>query len=258
MILEAKNIYKTYFSETFLGRRSDRVKALSGINFSVKKGEILGLVGESGSGKSTLGRIICGLDKPTGGEVKWSGKKWSPKKSKKCSAQMIFQNPAGSLNPTLTVGYALREALAAGAGLRPGRIKNDKIRNILSKVGLEKINIKNYPYQFSGGQQQRIAIARALALKPELLVCDEPVSALDISIQAQVINLIKKINKEEELTIIFIAHDIEAVNIVSHNIIVMNKGKIVEKGPAGQIVGNPENDYTKKLISAVPVNPYYK
>ncbi len=253
MLLKVKNIYKTYFSETFLGRHSGQVNALSGVNFSVEKGGIIGIVGESGSGKSTLGRIICGLVEPTRGQVIWT-----PEKVKDSRVQMIFQNTAGSLNPKLKISYILREAVASVKRVRPGFIKEEKIRKILSKVGLEKINIQNFPYQFSGGQQQRIVIARALALKPELLVCDEPVSALDISIQAQVLNLIKKINKNEGLTIVFIAHDIEVVNIISHNIFVMNKGRIVEKGSARQVISNPQKDYTKKLIGAVPVNPYFK
>ncbi|MEA3505952.1 MAG: ATP-binding cassette domain-containing protein [Elusimicrobiota bacterium] len=252
MILEAKDIYKSYYGETFLGRRTGRVDALKGINFSIKKGEILGVVGESGSGKSTLAKIICGLQKPTSGKIIW-GKEFPERKR----AQMVFQNPAGSLNPKLTVGYALKEALGAGSFCRAGTVKENEIRELLSKVGLSKIDIKNYPYQFSGGQQQRIAIARALAMKPKLLICDEPVSALDISIQAQVINLIKKINKQEGLPIIFIAHDIEVIDIISHNIIVMNKGRIAERGDCGQIINKPRRTYTKKLIEAVPVNPYY-
>lgn len=253
MIVEAKNIYKSYYAETFLGHRSGKVDALRGIDFSIDKGEILGVVGESGSGKSTLAKIICGLQVPTSGEIIWAEE--LPKRRR---AQIVFQNPAGSLNPKLTVGYAIREAVAAGRGCRPGSVKEDEARKLLSKVGLSKIEIKNYPYQFSGGQQQRIAIARALALKPELLICDEPVSALDISIQAQVINLIKKINKQEGLPIIFIAHDIEVVNIISHNIIVMNRGKIVERGDARRVIANPRQAYTKRLIEAVPVNPYYE
>ncbi len=255
-ILEGKKIRKVFSREGFLGEQLGCVEALKGVDFRVSAGEILGIVGESGSGKSTLARIICSLEKPTSGSLIWSEKIFTEKKRKLHPAQMVFQNPYGSLNPKLTVGYMLREAISAGA-LKPLKsIKEEELRDVLADVGLEEISLFSYPHQFSGGQKQRLGIARALALKPRLLVCDEPVSALDISVQAQILELICRINSEKKLSVIFIAHDIEVVSMISSSILVMKDGRAVEYGKAEDIINRPSAAYTKKLIEAVPVNPY--
>ncbi len=255
-ILEGKDITKLFIREGFLGSRSGCVEALKGVDFKVGSGEILGIVGESGSGKSTLARIICSLETPTSGSLIWDEKVFKGEKRKAHPAQMVFQNPYGSLNPKLTVGYMLREAVSAGS-LKPIRnIKEDEIRKVLENVGLEEISLVSYPHQFSGGQKQRLGIARALALNPRLLVCDEPVSALDISVQAQILELIRLINSEKGIPVVFIAHDIEVVSMISSSILVMKDGRVVEYGDAANIINSPSAAYTRKLIEAVPVNPY--
>ena len=251
-LVEGRKLLKEFREEGFLGSFKDCVRALNGVDFKLEKGEILGVVGESGSGKTTLAKIICGLHEPTSGELIWH----RDLKGRFKRAQMVFQNPYASLNPKLSIGYMLREALAAGSFKPLKKIKRDEIRKVLKDVGLEKINISAYPHQFSGGQKQRIGIARALALRPHVLVCDEPVSALDISVQAQIINLISKINREKNVSIIIIAHDIEVVSMISRRLIVMNRGEVVEEGLSGDIIKKPSKTYTKKLIEAIPRNPY--
>ena len=248
MILKLKNIRKTYTREGFLGKRLSSVEALRGVSFCLEKGEILALVGESGSGKSTLAKIICGLEKPTSGELIWDDSK------NKYPAQMVFQNPLYSLNPKLSIRYAINEALSCGNV--PKELRSERFQVLLEGSGLKNIDPDKYPHQFSGGQRQRIAIARALALNPEVLVCDEPVSALDISVQAQIINFIKSISDSTGLPVIFIAHDLEAVSMIASRIIVMRDGGIEEEGSVEKIFFSPESDYTRQLLSAVPVNPW--
>ncbi|MFW6134271.1 MAG: ABC transporter ATP-binding protein [Elusimicrobiota bacterium] len=253
LILNLVNIEKEYIREGFLGTHLGKVKALRGVSCSIFKGDMLGIVGESGSGKTTLAKIICGLEHPTSGILRWTVQQ---ERGKGHPAQMVFQNPYNSLNPKLSIKHALKEALACGKKVRIGKIKEQEIKELLSKVGLGHIDIDKFPHQFSGGQKQRIAIARSLALDPEILVCDEPVSALDISIQAQIINLLTDINREFNLTVIFIAHDIEAVSMISNEILVMKNGILVEKGETQKVIKSPESHYTKMLIEAVPKNPW--
>ena len=248
VILQGKGIRKEYVREGFLGARLGRVEALKGIDFKVLHRDILGIVGESGSGKSTLAKIICGMESVTAGRLIWRGGGRQ--------AQMIFQNPYNSLNPKLTVRYTLKEAIAYGRGGNVRSVRDGEVKDLLDRVGMKGVNLLNFPHQFSGGQRQRIAIARALALNPGILVCDEPVSALDISIQAQIINLLIDINKATSLTIIFIAHDIEAVSMISKNLIVMKDGLIVERGQLKKVIETPETDYTKQLLDAIPKNPW--
>lgn len=195
VILEGKNIEKEYIAENVLGGTVSKVNALQGVAFKVLRGEILGIVGESGSGKTTLAKIICGLEGSTAGSLTWNIHK---KKKLFHPAQMVFQNPFNSLNPKLKIGYMLKEAIACGDETKISSIKEDQVREVLRHVSMQDINLSKFPHQFSGGQRQRLVIARALALKPEILVCDEPVSALDISVQAQIINLLLDINKKHE------------------------------------------------------------
>ncbi|MFH1414583.1 MAG: ATP-binding cassette domain-containing protein [Elusimicrobiota bacterium] len=254
MILEGRKIIKDYVSEGFLGTGKTALRALNGVDFKVKKNDILGIVGESGSGKTTLAKIICGLEEMTSGELVWG---LSDAVKKQNPAQMVFQNPYNSLNPKLAVGYMLREAISAGRDTGFREVKDREVIELLAKVGMEDIEILNYPHQFSGGQRQRLGIARALALKPQVLVCDEPVSALDISIQAQIVNLLTRINREYGLTIIFIAHDIEVIGVISQNILVMKNGEVMEYADKETLLDSPENPYTKTLLEAVPRNPWF-
>ncbi|MFC2061258.1 ABC transporter ATP-binding protein [Elusimicrobiota bacterium] len=253
VILKGKSVKKVYVREGFLGTELGEVEALKGIDFTVSSGEILGVVGESGSGKSTLAKIICGLENLTSGHLEWN---IVSKKKNVHHAQMVFQNPVNSLNPKLSIGYMMKEALASGQSIRISQVKDEDIRRALNEVGLGDVELSRYPHQFSGGQKQRLGIARALALEPGILVCDEPVSALDISIQAQIVNLLIDINRKMDLPIIFIAHDIEVVSIISHNIMVMNNGEVMEYGEAEQIINEPGHKYTKMLMQAVPRNPW--
>ncbi|MGM0441179.1 MAG: ABC transporter ATP-binding protein [Elusimicrobiota bacterium] len=253
ILLAGKDIKKKYIPEDFLGTRRKKVIAVDGVSFKIREGEILGIVGESGSGKSTLARLICGLEDVSSGELNW--KKYLDNR-KVYPAQMVFQNPYNSLNPKLKIGYILKEALRLSHSEIAEKAVEKNIKNLLREVGLPGVGLKDYPHQLSGGQKQRVVIARALALTPKLLVCDEPVSALDISVQAQIVKLLKKLNREENLSIVFIAHDIEIVGAISENIAVMKEGEIVEYGTKEKILKNPDNEYTKKLIEAVPRNPW--
>lgn len=248
-LLEIRKVNKTYVREDFLGRDLGKVEALRQISLTIERGEILALVGESGSGKSTLAKIVCGMEEATSGSLIWNSRRSNP-------AQMVFQNPYESLNPRLSVGFTIREALAH-TGLKRNR-RESRMTELLSSVGLPDINRTALPHQFSGGQQQRLAIARALALNPELLICDEAVSALDISVQAQILTLLKEINRESKLPILFIAHDLEAVSMVASRIAVMKEGGIVEVGDVREIIHSPVKEYTRRLIEAVPINPWIK
>ncbi len=238
-------------------RRIGTVKAVDGISFSLVRGEILGLVGESGCGKSTLGRTILQLIPPTEGAVVLAGKNLAGMDKRELRAaradfQMIFQDPYASLNPRMTVFDALAEAMRAHRKI-PGREINERVAALMQKVGLSPRFVKKYPHEFSGGQRQRIAIARALAVEPKLIIADEPVSALDVSIQAQIINLLAKLSREMQLTLIFISHDLSVVKHISDRIAVMYLGRIVEMGPAAQVFEQPLHPYTKALVSAVPI-----
>jgi len=238
-------------------RTVDYVRAVDGVSFEIPEGQTLGLVGESGSGKSTTGYCIIQLLQPTGGSIRFMGKELtelgrSDLRRTRRDMQIVFQDPYSSLDPRMTVGDIVAEPLKIhGVDTRRGR--QAKVRELLDVVGFNPGFTNRYPHEFSGGQRQRIGIARALALNPKLIVCDEPVSALDVSIQAQIINLLKDLQHDFGLTYLFIAHDLAVVRSMSDRIAVMNKGQIVELGPAEQVYTNPQEDYTKALLSAVPI-----
>ena len=232
------------------------VKAVDGVSLDIKKGETLGLVGESGCGKSTLGKAILRLTEPTGGTVLYNGKDLtrlpqSAMRDRRKDLQMIFQDPYASLNPRMTVGQIIGEPLRTFK--LAGRDVDDKVQQLMETVGLSRRFVKRYPHEFSGGQRQRIGIARALAVDPEFIVADEPISALDVSIQAQIMNLLEKLQAENDLTYLFISHDLRAVRHLSDRVAVMYLGKIVELGPGKAVYNDPLMPYTQALISAVPV-----
>ncbi len=232
------------------------VKAVDGVSIEIKRGETLGLVGESGCGKSTLGKAILRLTEPTGGKVFYKGRDLanmpqSAMRDQRKDLQMIFQDPYASLNPRMTVGQIIGEPLKT-FGIAGGN-KDAKVQELMETVGLNRRFIKRYPHEFSGGQRQRIGIARALAVDPEFIVADEPISALDVSIQAQIMNLMEKLQAEKNLTYLFISHDLRAVRHLSDRVAVMYLGKIVELAPGKEIYAEPLMPYTKALISAVPV-----
>jgi oligopeptide transport system ATP-binding protein len=258
-LLELKNV-KTHFPVErgiLFRRRIGTVQAVDGVSLQLARGEILGLVGESGCGKSTLGRTILQLIPPTEGSVILAGKNLAELRGRKlrearADFQMIFQDPYASLNPRMTVFDALAEAIQAHKRVPKSELP-DRVSGLMQRVGLSPRFLKKYPHEFSGGQRQRIAIARALAVEPKLIVADEPVSALDVSIQAQIINLLARLSREMQLTLIFISHDLSVVKHISDRIAVMYLGKIVELGPAAQVFERPLHPYTKSLASAVPI-----
>lgn len=251
-LLEVKNL-KQYF-----GKSSAPIKAVDGITFDIYEGEVLGLVGESGSGKSTTGRSIIGLYDITDGEIVYQGQTISDKNSAQerkdlaKSIQMIFQDPYASLNPRMTVSEIIGEGFDIHGLYKNKQERYERIAELLESVGLNREHANRYAHEFSGGQRQRIGIARALSLKPKFIIADEPISALDVSIQAQVVNLLKALQREQNLTYLFIAHDLSMVKYISDRIAVMHHGKIVELGPAAEIYANPVHPYTKSLLSAVP------
>jgi len=232
-------------------------KAVDKVSFKVYPGETLGLVGESGCGKSTLGNAILQLDKASSGIVKYDGKDITDLNSKQLRSlrkdiQIIFQDPFASLNPRLTVGNAIMEPMKVHGIGKNKKERKEKVLSILNHVGLLEDDFNKYPHEFSGGQRQRIGIARTIALEPKLIVCDESVSALDISVQAQVLNLLNSLKEKFGFTYIFISHDLAVVKYMSDQLMVMNKGKIEELGEADKIYQNPKKNYTKKLIDAIP------
>lgn len=257
-ILRIRNL-KKYFpiQKGFFARTTHYVKAVDDVSFDVFPGETLGLVGESGCGKTTLGRTILRLIEPSDGEIIFQGKNLLPLSGKEMRPlrkylQIIFQDPYSSLNPRSTVGEAITEPMRVHKLYRNEKEIMDKAMELLHKVNMEETHFYRYPHEFSGGQRQRICIARALSLNPEFIVCDESVSALDVSIQAQVLNLLKQLQKEFRFTYIFISHDLSVVKFMSDRMLVMNSGKIVEMGEADSIYANPQTEYTRKLISAIP------
>lgn len=251
---------KMYFPVTtgiVLQRKVADIKAVDGVSFYIKKGETLGLVGESGSGKTTIGRCILQLYKPTGGEILFEGKDLCKTKGKELRKmrqrmQMIFQDPFGSLDPRMTAGNIIGEPLVVH-GLARGRGYNERVAELLSICGLKPYMANRYPHEFSGGQRQRIGLARALALNPDFIVCDEPVSALDVSIQAQIVNLLVELREKFNLTLLFISHDLSVVRHISDRVAVMYLGRIVEMTNRTELYENPLHPYTKALLSAVPI-----
>lgn len=257
-ILEVKNL-KTWFptKTNFFGKPTEWVKAVNDVSFDVYEGETMGLVGESGCGKTTLGRSILRLAPTVGGEVIYKGKsildmsKGDLKEMRK-NMQIIFQDPYSSLNPRMTIGNAIMEPMDVHGIYESKTARKNKVNELLNTVGLNEKQFSRYPHEFSGGQRQRICIARALALNPQFIICDESVSALDVSVQAQVLNLLLELREEYNFTYIFISHDLSVVKFMSDRMVVMNKGEIEEMGKADDIYNNPQKEYTQRLISAIP------
>jgi oligopeptide transport system ATP-binding protein len=259
VLLKVRNL-KKYFPVRggFFSKVIGYVQAVDGVSFDIKRGETLGLVGESGCGKTTAGRTILRLLEPTAGEVTFEGEnifKLDQEKLRKTrrNVQIIFQDPFGSLNPRMTVGDIVGESLIIHRIAKNKKEKEERVKNLLETVGLNAGHVRRYPHEFSGGQRQRIGIARALALNPKLVVCDEPVSALDVSIQAQVINLLENLQEQFKLTYLFIAHDLSVVKHISDRVAVMYLGKIVELASTLNLYDNPQHPYTEALLSAVPI-----
>ncbi len=257
VLLEAKGLYKTYIQTSgFFVRKKRTIKALNNVSLSIKKGETLAIVGESGSGKSTLARCLLQLLSLDEGELFFKGKnlitlKDQDKKDLKRQIQMVFQDPYASLNPRMKISEILEEGLLIH-GLGDKKTRDKKIRDMIKKVGLSVSDLSKYPHQFSGGQRQRIGIARALIVDPELVICDEPVSALDVSIQAQILLLLKDLQKELGLSYLFISHDLRGVRHMADHIVVMHQGKIVEQGSVKNIYEKPKANYTRELLNAIP------
>ncbi len=256
-LLEIKNVQKTYISNSGILEKQKQFKAVDDVSFSIYEGETLGLVGESGCGKSTLGNAILQLDKATKGSILYKGKDITSLNGNALRAlrkeiQIIFQDPFASLNPRLTVGQAILEPMQVHNLYKTNEDRKNRVFELLERVGLEKQHYNRYPHEFSGGQRQRIGIARTIAVNPKLIVCDESVSALDISVQAQVLNLLNELKKDFGFTYIFISHDLAVVKYMSDQLVVMNKGKIEELGEADTIYEHPKKEYTQKLISAIP------
>ncbi len=257
ILVRLRGVRKHFEVKGDMGRKSGVVKAVDGVDLDIYKGETLGLVGESGCGKSTLGRCILRLEHPEAGEVLYkdtnvltlSRKAMIPMRSK---MQIIFQDPYSSLNPRQTIGQIIGEGLTIhNIGQKSGRMNT--VRSLMDKVGLRPDQIMRYPHEFSGGQRQRIGVARALALNPELIICDEPVSALDVSIQAQVINLLMDLQEEYKLTYLFVSHDLSVVKHISDRVAVMYLGRIVELADKNALYENPSHPYTQVLLKAAPV-----
>ena len=261
VLLEAKGLYKTYTQTSgFFVKKQRIIKALNNVSLSIKKGETLAIVGESGSGKSTLARCLLQLLSLDQGELFFRGKNLTSldvegKKYLKRHIQMVFQDPYASLNPRMKIAEILEEGLLIH-DLGDKIVRDKKMRDMIKKVGLEVSDLNKYPHQFSGGQRQRIGIARALIVEPELVICDEPVSALDVSIQAQILLLLKDLQKELGLSYLFISHDLRVVRHMADSIAVMHQGKIVEQGSIKGIYEKPKANYTRELLNAIPGNHF--
>jgi oligopeptide/dipeptide ABC transporter ATP-binding protein len=258
LLLEVEGVSRQFVvRRSVLGRPAAVLTAVDGVSFSLEAGETLAVVGESGSGKSTLGRLVLRLIDPTAGRIRFDGRDITALKERELrplrrNAQLIFQDPYASLNPRMTVGQILAEPLALHSVVPPSR-RAERVNELLRLVGLEPRMISRYPHEFSGGQRQRIAIARALAVEPKLIVCDEPVSALDVSIRAQVIKLLRDLQQRLGLSYIFISHDLAVVKHIADRIAVMHLGRIVEIGPNSTLFANPRHPYSRALLSAIPV-----
>ncbi len=259
VILEAHDLVKYYPIKTGVMRRTTgQVKAVDGVTFELHKGETLGIVGESGCGKSTLGRLLMRLEEPTSGKVIFQGQDWhsasgAEMRKIRRDIQIVFQDPYTSLNPRMTVGDIIGEPFEIHSEVVPKGGRRRRVQDLLDLVGLNPEHINRYPHQFSGGQRQRIGIARGIALNPKVLICDEPVSALDVSVQAQVVNLMEKLQDELDLAYVFIAHDLSVVRHISDRVGVMYLGKLAELGTEDEVYQHPTHPYTQALLSAVPV-----
>ncbi|WP_226341280.1 ATP-binding cassette domain-containing protein, partial [Gemmobacter serpentinus] len=256
-VLEGRQIVQDYHVPGGIFGGAKTVRALKGVDFKVEKGKTLAIVGESGSGKSTLARIIALIDAPSGGELLIDGtrvdiSKARPGPDMRSKVQMVFQNPYGSLNPRQKIGDVLMEPLVINTRI-PAPERRERAEAMLVKVGLGPEHFNRYPHMFSGGQRQRIAIARALMLNPALLVLDEPVSALDLSVQAQVLNLLADLQDEFELTYVFVSHDLSVVRYIADDVMVISKGEAVEQGSRDDLFANPQHPYTRQLFAATPV-----
>ncbi|HCH98378.1 MAG TPA: peptide ABC transporter ATP-binding protein [Lachnospiraceae bacterium] len=255
-LIQVKDLKKYYPVKTgIIPHVTDYVKAVDGVSFSIYEGEILGLVGESGCGKTTIGKLLTGLEKPTEGAILYRGMDildWTAKEQKKyrTKIQMIFQDPYSSLNPRKHI-YEILAAPMLYHGISDRQTVEKDVKELLEMVGMPQSALGRYPHEFSGGQRQRIGIARALSLKPEFIVCDEPVSALDVSVQAQILNLLKSLQNELQLTLLFIGHGLGAVHYVSDRIAVMQNGRIVELGDAREVFHHPQQEYTKMLLNSI-------
>jgi len=258
VILEVKDLVKHFpMGGGFFGQNQKVVHAVNGINFKVKKGETLGIVGESGCGKSTAGRTIIRLYEPTSGQIIFEGQDVTKAEGNdllnlRRQMQMIFQDPYASLNPRMTVGDIVGEGLDIHK-LASGQARTDRIYELLEVIGLNPEHANRFPHEFSGGQRQRIGIARALSVNPRLIICDEPISALDVSIQAQIVNMLEELQEKLDLTYLFIAHDLSMVKHISHRIAVMYLGRIVELADSFELYKNPQHPYTQALLSAIPI-----
>jgi oligopeptide transport system ATP-binding protein len=257
-LLEVRNLVKHFPVTGTLGSHSATVRAVDGVSFTLYRGETLGLVGESGCGKTTTGRCVLMLERPTSGQIRFEGRDLAQLPERELRAvrrrvQVIFQDPYASLNPRMTVGQILAEPLKVHGIVSEPRARAARVRELLEQVGLLPQHARRYPHQLSGGQRQRVGIARALAMQPSLIICDEPVSALDVSIQAQIVNLLEDLQRELGLTYLFIAHDLSVVRHISDRVVVMYLGKVVEVADRRSLYEEPLHPYTRALLSAVPI-----
>ena len=257
IVVEGRALTQDYHVRTGMFSKASTVRAVKGVDFAVERGKTLAIVGESGSGKSTLARIIALIDPQSGGSLKIEGEEVNIARRRltpqmRSKVQMVFQNPYGSLNPRQKVGDVLMEPLALNTSM-PADERRDRAESMLAKVGLMPEHFNRYPHMFSGGQRQRIAIARALMLNPALLVLDEPVSALDLSVQAQVLNLLADLQEEFNLTYVFISHDLSVVRYIADDVLVLSKGEAVEQGTREALFADPQHPYTRQLFAATPV-----
>jgi oligopeptide/dipeptide ABC transporter ATP-binding protein len=256
-LLEVRDLFKHFpVRAGFLSRARGAVRAVERVSFSMEEGEVLGLVGESGSGKSTLGRLVLRLIAPSGGAIRFRGTDLAPLSAQalrpfRRQMQMVFQDPFASLDPRMSVGASIAEGMEIH-GISTQAARKERVAALLRRVGLDPDHMRRYPRAFSGGQRQRIAIARALAVEPSLLVADEPVSALDVSIQAEIINLLRRLNRELGLSMLFISHDLAVVEMVAHRVMVLYLGRVVEIGPTAALYERPRHPYTEALLSASP------
>ncbi|RMC34386.1 ABC transporter ATP-binding protein [Paracoccus alkanivorans] len=255
-ILEARGLVQQYATGRSLFGKPPSMRAVDGVDLAVREGEILGIVGESGSGKSTLGRMLLGLETPFAGEVRWRGQPMPAPRTDmwrrlRAQMQLIFQDPLAALDRRMTIAAQIAEPLEIH-GLMKGAEAAERVAELMARVGLRPDQADRYPHELSGGQRQRVVISRALAMRPKFLVCDEPVSALDVSIQAQVVNLLRDLQEQEGLTMVFISHDLKVVHNICNRVAVMYLGRVVEEGPSGEVFGDPRHPYTRALVSSIP------